>query len=209
MAAATPPTSLTSSLRRSHVTPAPRCPPRAALRAWSVFDPALLALTGTHRIQRVPVNDKRGRRHSSVVTVVEVPDGPAGPVRLDRSRVRVDTFRASGPGGQHRNKTDSGVRLTHLDAGVVVTATEDRSQHVNRAVAWARLEQALQEAATREHAAAAGCAKAAGFGGSRSFTWTAWRDEVSGPTGRARMSSALRGSLSPLLPPSRRPGARG
>lgn len=135
------------------------------------------------------------------MTVVALEEGSTGRLGDVRRRdVRIDTFRASGAGGQHRNKTDSGVRITDHASGIVVTATEERSQHQNREVAWARLEAALTLArASRAHAAA-NEARSAVFDEGRTWTWTGWRDEVKGPSGRrAVMSKALRGRLGPLL----------
>lgn len=176
--------------------------PQARPWSWTVFDPALAALAGTHRIQRVPVTEKRGRRHSSEVTVVVL--DPAAhtsqPSRIRPEDVRVDTFRSSGAGGQHRNKTDSGVRLTHLPTGVVVTATEERSQHQNRTVAWERLIDRLHGAAAAAHHETVNGLRQETLAQGRSWTWTGWRDEVKGPNGqRAVMSRALNGRLSGLL----------
>lgn len=182
----------------------PTRPARFALLAgcWcsTVFDGRLAVLAGTHRIQRVPANDKQGRRHSSTITVVALADEVfQDTVRLDRRDVRIDTFRATGPGGQHRNKTDSGVRLTHLPTGTVVTATEDRSQHANRQVAWTRLSTALATAEQSAAHSAANGVRSAQFGGQRSWSWTAWRDEVRCGPVRARMSAVLRGDFGPIL----------
>lgn len=191
----------------------PNCPPpspstpvsphasRVAHGCWRVFDPAYEALAGTHRIQRVPETEKRGRRHSSEVRVVALRDDSdvvAGEVR--REDVRVDTYRSSGAGGQHRNKVSSAVRLTHLPTGTVVTATEERSQHQNRAVAWQRLNERLSTAHTASAHAAINTTRRAVLDEGRSWTWTGWRDEVRGPDGRrTSMGRALAGRLTPLL----------
>ncbi len=167
----------------------------------TVFDPAYRALAGSHRVQRVPDTEKRGRRHSSLVTVVFFDDDRTPvPVHLDKREVRIDTYRASGAGGQHRNKTDSAVRLTHLPTGIVVTATEERSQHQNRTVAWERLTAELdtrnRETAHRQ----VNAGRADTFDEFRTWTWTGWRDEVKGPGGvRSSMTKALAGRLDPLL----------
>lgn len=119
---------------------------------------------------------------------------------LRQQDVRTDTFRASGPGGQHRNKTDSGVRLTHLPSGVVVTATEDRSQHRNRAAAWERLRSALTVQAEGVAHARRNQERADDLGAHRTFSWTEWRDEVRTPSGgRASMRVALKGHLRSLV----------
>ncbi|WP_238146732.1 peptide chain release factor-like protein [Ornithinimicrobium murale] len=121
-------------------------------------------------------------------------------VKIDKADVRVDTYRDTGPGGQHRNKTDSAIRITHLPTGIVVTAAEERSQHQNRAVAWDRLRTELErQAAHRAHEQVNGT-RTEIIDGGRSWTWTGWRDEVKGPGGRkTSMSRALSGKLEPIL----------
>lgn len=122
------------------------------------------------------------------------------PPRIDRADVRVDTMRGTGPGGQHRNKTDSGVRLTHRPTGIVVTATEDRSQHVNREVAWARLEARLSGIASATAHDQTNRQRQETLGEFRSWTWCGWRDEVKGPGGvRGSMSRVLSGRLQSIL----------
>lgn len=135
------------------------------------------------------------------MTVVVFDDArPTPAFTVDRGDVRVDTYRASGAGGQHRNKTDSAVRLTHLPTGIVVTATEERSQHQNRTVAWQRLTDRLaQQAATTTHEALNETRRDV-LGEARAWTWTGWRDEVKGPHGRkTSMTRALAGRLGPLM----------
>ena len=102
----------------------------------------LTPLAGTHRVQRIPRNDPRGRRHTSTATVA-VLAGDGGPdLDVPDSDLDVEVFRGSGPGGQHRNKTATCARVTHVPTGLVVVATRSRSQHQN-------IEEAKAEVRTR------------------------------------------------------------
>jgi len=101
--------------------------------------------SGAHRVQRVPSTESKGRVHTSAATVAVIPKMEMQDVDINKADLRVDTFRSSGAGGQHVNKTESGIRITHLPTGVVVECTEGRSQHSNRDIAEQKLYQRIYE----------------------------------------------------------------
>ncbi len=106
--------------------------------------------SGAHRVQRIPKTESQGRVHTSAATVAVIPQYQEKDIKINKEDLKTDTFRSSGAGGQHVNKTESGVRFTHLPTGIVAESTDSRSQLRNREIALQRLYQKIKEAQIKE-----------------------------------------------------------
>lgn len=162
---------------------------------------------GGHRFQRVPPTEKRGRVHTSTVTVAVLPLLATNDVHLDDRDLEWKATRGSGPGGQHRNKTDSCVQMKHVPTGLTVRVETERSQHQNlataRAVLAARLVDAAASSATDARNSARRQQVGSGMRGDKVRTIALQRDQVTDHRTGRRMSAAkyLRGDLSALTSP--------
>lgn len=112
--------------------------------------------SGSHRVQRVPKTETQGRVHTSTATVLVMPEAEEVDFELNPGDLRIDTYRASGAGGQHINKTDSAVRITHIPTGTVTTSQDGRSQHDNKDKAMRAMRTKLYEMKLREQEEAIG-----------------------------------------------------
>lgn len=120
--------------------------------------------SGSHRVQRVPKTETQGRVHTSTATVLVMPEAEEVDFEMDPNDLRIDTFRASGAGGQHINKTDSAVRITHLPTGTVTTSQDGRSQHDNKDKAMRAMRTKLYEMKLREQEEAVGSVRRSKIG---------------------------------------------
>jgi peptide chain release factor 1 len=161
--------------------------------------------SGGHRVQRVPATEAQGRIHTSAATVAVLPEAEEVDLAIDPSDLRIDTMRAGGAGGQHVNKTESAVRISHVPTGTVVVCMDEKSQHKNRARAMRILRTRLFEAErARVHAERAALRKSLVGTGDRNarirtYNWPQNRVTDHRLEGNYSLEQVLAGKLSPLL----------
>jgi len=164
--------------------------------------------SGAHRVQRVPDTEAKGRVHTSAATVAVLPKMEAEDIDIRKEDIRTDVFRASGAGGQHVNKTESGVRFTHLPTGAVAESTESRSQHKNREIAMGRLVQQIKDAQIQKEASALASARRSLVGSGdrsekiRTYNWPQNRvtdHRLEGDNKNFNLDKVIEGDLEPLI----------
>ena len=164
--------------------------------------------SGAHRVQRVPDTEAKGRVHTSAATVAVLPIMEPEDIDIRKEDIRTDVFRASGAGGQHVNRTESGVRFTHLPTGVVAESTESRSQHKNREIAMGRLIQQIREAQIQKEASALASARKSLVGSGdrsekiRTYNWPQNRvtdHRLEGDNKNFNLDKVIEGDLGPLI----------
>ncbi|KMY69203.1 peptide chain release factor 1 [Desulfocarbo indianensis] len=164
--------------------------------------------SGVHRVQRVPETESQGRVHTSAATVAVLPEAEEAELDIKSDDLRIDVFRSSGPGGQHVNKTESAVRITHLPTGLVVSCQDEKSQHKNKAKAMKVLSARLKDRLDRErHAEEAQARKSQVGSGDRSERIRTYNF----PQGRVsdhrigltlyKLENIMDGDLDELVPP--------
>lgn len=164
--------------------------------------------SGAHRVQRVPETEAKGRVHTSAATVAVLPKLEMEDVDIRKEDIRTDTFRASGAGGQHVNRTESGVRFTHLPTGIVAESTESRSQHKNRDIAMGRLIQQIKDAQVQQHQSGIAAARRTLVGSGdrsekiRTYNWPQNRvtdHRLEGDNKNFNLDRVIEGELSELI----------
>ncbi len=164
--------------------------------------------SGAHRVQRVPKTESQGRVHTSAATVAVMPKLEMEDVNINKADLKIDTFRASGAGGQHVNKTESAIRITHLPTGVVSESQDGRSQHQNKEIALQRLYQKIYEAQQQQHLSAIAARRRSLVGsGDRSEkirTYNFPQNRVTdhrleGDAKNYNLDAVLEGNLSPII----------
>ena len=164
--------------------------------------------SGAHRVQRIPDTEAKGRVHTSAATVVVLPKLEMEDINVRKEDIKTDTFRASGAGGQHVNKTESGVRFTHIPTGTVAESTESRSQHKNRDIAMGRLLLQIKDAQIQQHQSSIASARRSLVGSGdrsekiRTYNWPQNRvtdHRLEGDNKNFNLDKILEGNLDDLI----------